>query len=326
MLTAEGQLGFGSWVDAHCDTILRLYKQKRHLTDESSDGHLDLPRMQKGGIGLQFFAVWIEPIYKPDRALLQTLEVFEYFHAEMDRAADKIRWIRNQEDVFTFQKQGGPAALLAIEGGEPVVSLQILRMLFRLGLRALTLTWNERNAIADGAGEEGTRGGLSHFGKDVVLEMHRLGMVVDVSHIAEPGFWDVLSLSERPVIATHSNAKAIHPHRRNLTDEQLDALKKVGGVTGLNLYPPFVGSGAVGLEQLLAHVHHIVDRVGPNHLGLGADFDGINKTPLGFSDVTTMPRLAEALSAAGYKDEDVRKMMGENILRVLAQVLPREEI
>jgi len=320
-------------VDAHIDTLLEIMvpparpiklPTPRKFGERSSKGHVDLPRLLESGVDLQIFAVYIQPEYKIERALHRALQVFDRFYKELHDHEDKMMLFTKVSDVREAEKQGKIAAMLSIEGGEAVeADLGILRMLYRLGLRAMTLTWNERNQIADGAGEGRTKGGLTNFGVELVKEMNNLGMVVDVSHLNDAGFFDVIETTTKPIIASHSNCRAVCNHRRNLTDDMIKILADNGGVMGMNFAPSFVDENKENatLERVLDHVDHIVKVASVDNVGLGSDFDGIETTPKGLEDVTRMPYLTEGLLKRGYKEDDIRKVLGENFLRVFRQVI-----
>ncbi|HMK83285.1 MAG TPA: dipeptidase [Candidatus Bathyarchaeia archaeon] len=320
-------------VDAHIDTLLEIMvpparpiklPTPRKFGERSSKGHVDLPRLLESGVDLQIFAVYIQPEYKIERALHRALQVFDRFYKELHDHEDKMMLFTKVSDVREAEKQGKIAAMLSIEGGEAVeADLGILRMLYKLGLRAMTLTWNERNQIADGAGEGRTKGGLTNFGVELVKEMNNLGMVVDVSHLNDAGFFDVIETTTKPIIASHSNCRAVCNHRRNLTDDMIKILADNGGVMGMNFAPSFVDENKENatLERVLDHVDHIVKVASVDNVGLGSDFDGIETTPKGLEDVTRMPYLTEGLLKRGYKEDDIRKVLGENFLRVFRQVI-----
>ncbi len=302
-------------VDAHCDTLSALGEQKL----SQNGGHLDIERMQKGGVTVQFFAVFISPEHK-GRELELALEQIDTFYRELEDAptVKPVCSVRRLENCI---QEGMQAAVLAVEGGEVLCgNIAVLRVLYRLGVRCLTLTWNNRNRLADGVGETGSNGGLTDFGRQVVREMNKLGMLIDVSHLSERGFWDVLEVSEKPVIASHSNARAVCNHPRNLTDSQIKALAGKGGVMGITFVPQFVDPGNPSLSRLLDHVDHIVHLAGTDCLGFGSDFDGIDKTILGLEDVSKYPSLYRGLLNRGYCDEDVEKLLGKNFLRVINRV------
>ena len=320
-------------VDAHIDTLLDVMvpparpvklPTPRKFGERSDKGHVDLPRLLEGGVDLQVFAVYIQPEYKIERALHRALQVFNRFFKELEEHEDKMMLFTRVNDVREAEKKGKIAAMLSIEGGEAAeADLGILRMLHRLGLRAMTLTWNERNQIADGAAEGRTKGGLTNFGVELVKEMNNLGMVVDVSHLSDAGFFDVMETTTKPIIASHSNCRALCNHRRNLTDEMIRTLADNGGVMGMNFAPAFVEEKKENatLERLLDHVDHVVKIAGVDHVGLGSDFDGIESTPKGLEDVTKMPYITEGLVKRGYREGDIVKILGENFLRVFKDVM-----
>lgn len=308
--------------DAHVDTVLAL-EQGRSFTSRSEAGHVDLPRLRAGGVDVQVFALYIEPQHKPERATARALHLWDVLRGALAAAGEEVRLCRTSADLDAAAAAGQLAAILSIEGGEAVgTDLALLRALHALGVRAMGLTWNERNAIADGAGEDGAQGGLTVFGRQVVAEMERLGMVVDVSHLCERSFWDVLATARGPVIASHSNARALCDHVRNLRDEQIRALAAAGGVMGMNFFANFLDAdpGRADLGRVCDHIDHICGLVGPGHVGLGSDFDGIGRTPAGLPDCSHMPAITAELLRRGHREEDVRAILGGNFLRVFRQV------
>ena len=308
-------------VDAHCDTLITLEDQQRRLGDDGKGGHLDLPRMISSGVKLQFFAAFISPQYR-HCATVRALDIIDIFYREMEAFSDQIEPVLSYPDIERLMSFGKSAALLAIEGGEALAGkLSVLRLFYRLGVRSLGLTWNGRNELADGVGEGRTGGGLTEFGVAAVKEMNRLGMLVDVSHLAEPGFWDVIKISRRPVIATHANSRSQCDHPRNLTDGQIKSLAATGGVIGLCFCPDFICPANPCLERLLDHMEHMASVAGVGCIGLGSDFDGIEKVAPGLEDVTCMPHLAEGLSKRGFKDSEIEMIMGGNWFRVIREVL-----
>ncbi len=310
-----------TFVDAHCDTITTIMKTGGAL--KSNTGHIDIDRLKKYDSFVQFFAAFISPEQAKMGALRRTLDIIDKLYREIEINKNDIMLCRNYSDIVNAINSGKVAAVLTIEGGEALEgSLSVLRMLYQLGVRAITLTWNFRNQIADGVADSVTNGGLTPFGRDVVSEMNRLGMMVDVSHLSEAGFWDVIHLSSAPIIASHSNAKKICRHSRNLTDEQLLALKKNGGVTGINLYPYFViNDGKAEMKHVISHIEHIVGLTGEDTLGLGSDFDGIDKTPVGLEGVQYFPDLINELLKLNYSESLINKIAGENFLRVIKTVV-----
>lgn len=310
-----------TFVDAHCDTITTIMKTGEAL--KSNTGHIDMDRLKKYDSFVQFFAAFISPEQAKMGALRRALDIIDKLYREIEINKNDIMLCRDYNDIANAIKSRKVAAVLTIEGGEALEgSLAVLRMLYQLGVRAITLTWNYRNQIADGVADSVTKGGLTPFGREVVAEMNSLGMLVDVSHLSESGFWDVISLSSSPIIASHSNAIKICSHSRNLTDEQLLALKKNGGVTGINLCPYFiVNEGKAEIKHVISHIEHIVGLTGEDTLGIGADFDGIDETPVGLEGVQSLSDLINELLKLNYSEALVNKIAGENFLRVLKTVI-----
>ncbi|MDI3270535.1 MAG: dipeptidase [Bacillota bacterium] len=310
-------------VDAHCDTVLDWTDGRRHLTPRTGEGHIDLPRLREGGVNLQIFALFVAPEYHHERSLPRLLQMLDAFYREIEAHRDEMVLCLTTEDMRRAKREGKVGALLSIEGAEPMGrDLARLRIFHRLGGRAMGLVWNGRNDLADGVGEEGTGGGLTRLGVETVREMERLGMMVDVSHLSEKGFWDVVSIATKPFIASHSNARALCDHPRNLKDEQIKALAERGGVMGLNFYAGFLTQGGEAtLDDVLDHAEHILQLVGPDHLGLGSDFDGISRAPKGLEDASFFPRFTEGLLARGYGEDVVKKVLGGNFLRVFGEVI-----
>ncbi|PYG87091.1 membrane dipeptidase [Ruminiclostridium sufflavum DSM 19573] len=308
-------------VDAHCDTITAIMEKGEEFYKNT--GHIDLVRLKKYDGFVQFFAAFISPAHAKMGALRRAADIIDKLYREIEANKDDILLCGNYNEVISAAERGKVAAVLTIEGGDALEgSLSALRMLYKLGVRALTLTWNYRNQIADGVADACTGGGLTPFGKEVIAEMNGLGMLVDVSHLSEAGFWDVLNISTAPIIASHSNAKKICNHRRNLTDEQLLALKKNGGVTGINLCPDFVLSdGKASIEHVIKHIEHIISLTGEDTLGLGADYDGIDTTPEGLEGVQCINSLLNELLKLNYSETLVSKIAGQNFLRVIKNVL-----
>jgi membrane dipeptidase len=309
-------------VDGHCDSVLELYKNERSFWKKGVQGHLDWPRLKEGKVNLQFLAFYIESEYKPAGALARLLELLAFFRKLQEEAPEKLQIVLSKKDLAAVSYSNN-SFLLTIEGGEVLEGkTSLIRILYELGFRCLTLTWNQRNALADGAWENLSRGGLTRHGIDVVKEMNKLGMLVDVSHLADAGFWDVLSITNKPIVASHSCCRTIYDHPRNLSDEQLVAIKNNNGVIGINFYPGFLGAGKTTIDCVINHLEHAASIAGVDHVGLGSDYDGINSTPEGLEDVTKIPYIAEKLLIRGWKEHEVEKIMGGNYLRVLFEILP----
>lgn len=307
-------------IDAHCDTLSVLEKQKRTLGENSPVGHVDLPRLAKAGVNVQFFALCTEDCVH--WATIKALQMIDSFYQEVKANSQHIEVIVRAHDVENIVKQDKIAALLTLEGGEPLAGeVALLRMFYRLGVRAITLTWNQRNQLADGVAEQGTQGGLTRAGMAVVKEMNRLGMVVDVAHLAEQGFKDVLSQSVKPVVVSHANCRALCEHPRNLQDWQIKACAETNGVIGLCYYPDFIHAQEPSLDRLLDHAVHMASVAGVECVGLGSDFDGIEKVTPGLEDVTKVPQLMQGLADRGFHKNEIAAIMGGNWLRLLKTVL-----
>lgn len=313
-------------VDTHCDVLYAMARQGRHLAEDSQVGHVDLGRLLKSGMRLEFFSGFLEPEYKPERALARQLDIIDRFWREVGADTTHFRVVRTREDVLALDTDPRIGALLSLEGAEAVLDTAVLRILFRLGVRCIGLTWNERNHLADGVGVGEGGGGLTPLGVEVAQACQELGILLDVSHLHPRSFWHLLDVTKGPLIASHSDAKAVHDHRRNLDDAQIRALAERGGVIGLNFAPGFLTDGPASIDDVLRHADHILEVAGDTTLGIGSDFDGIEHVPAGLEDVTRLPALAEAMLRHGYPETTVRRIMGENDRRVLLETLPAGEM
>jgi membrane dipeptidase len=314
-------------VDTHCDTLMKFMPQlsgsppARCLGERSDCGHIDLPRLIEGGVDCQTFAVYTGRRVNQPGATMTALKMIDVFYSECD-ANDGIVPVYSHDEILGAQKAGKVAALLAIEGAESLQGdLGVLRVLYRLGVRMLSFTWNWRTPFADGLDAKRSEGKLTDLGVDALREMERLGMVLDVSHISDSCFWDVVDLKEGAFIASHSNCRDVCDHQRNLTDDMIRALADHGGVMGMNFAPSFVDKDEATVERMVDHIDHIVDLVGPDHVGLGSDFDGIGSTPVGLEDASKMPNITRELVRREYSDDDVVKILGGNYLRVFKEIL-----
>ncbi|HHW30533.1 MAG TPA: membrane dipeptidase [Clostridiaceae bacterium] len=308
-------------VDAHCDTLSRIYDDKMDLM--KNNFHVDIERMQKYDGYVQFFAAFIDPAYCQAYAMRRAVQLIDKFYSQAELYKDNISLCYDIDSVNAALKERKIAAILTIEGGDALQGdLAALRTFYKLGVRSLCLTWNYRNEIADGVEDSSSDRGLTYFGRVVVREMNSLGMIIDISHISEKGFWDVIELSKAPVIASHSNAKAICNHIRNLTDSQIIAIKDNGGVIGINFYPYFLNNTAhASVKNIIRHIEYIASLIGCDNIGIGADFDGIDCTPLDISGVQDMYKVINELLRLNYTEKDVEKIAGGNFIRVISQVL-----
>ncbi len=304
--------------DCHCDTISRFGKDNYEFGRRNTAGHVDLPRLREGGIALQFFAVCTAPV-KERSFLLSALEQISRFHRCLAKNSLHLKSLENVEDLEAAEREGKIAALLALEGAEPLQgSPELLDIFYRLGMRALSLTWNYRNLYADGIGEGAAGGGLTRAGRIMVQGLSRKGIILDLSHLAERCFFEALELFPKPPLVSHANARQLCDHPRNLTDEQLKALACRGGVIGLNIYPPFISSGTgAGLEQLLDHFVHIAALIGVEHLAFGSDFDGIDCTVDEIGSATDYGALPRALCGRGFHPREVELIAWGNVNRIV---------
>ncbi|WP_085473708.1 dipeptidase [Sphingobacterium psychroaquaticum] len=351
-------------VDGHNDVIYESILPGRDIGKRMKVGHTDLPRLREGGVDVQVFAVWSDDKKFPKG------KAFKHANAQIDALEKMVKQnegeiaiAKSADDVQQILKTGKIVALIGVEGGNMIESsLENLETLYRRGARYLTLTWNYNLPWATAAAIEvktkSDQGkGLTEHGKEIIRKMNELGMMVDLSHGGERTFYDVLAVTSKPILVSHSNAYALMPHYRNLKDAQLEALKKNGGVVGVNFYSGFLDPGfnarveklyrqhfgAKGnyklsgtrqyeklpasikqqadapLEKLLEHIDYLVQKVGIDHVAVGSDYDGIESAPQQLNDVSKFPVLTDALLKRGYSKEDVAKIMGLNFLRILRE-------
>ncbi len=350
--------------DGHNDLPWRLREmgdlslRKIDLRQPQKDLHTDIPRLRKGGVGAQFWSAFVPAsTRKKGVAVTQTLEQIDLIHRLARTYPDVFELALSADDVERIRKQGKIASLIGVEGGHSIDnSLGVLRSLYALGVRYMTLTHSDTLDWADSATDEPKSHGLSPFGEQVVREMNRLGMLVDVSHVSAETMRAALRVSRAPVIASHSSAYAVAEHPRNVPDDVLHLIHKNGGVVMVNFFPGFVvPEGARATKEILqvgrelekkypdprefkaameqwrkehpypsGSVHHVVDHIehvirvaGADHVGLGSDFDGIGRTPRQLEDVSCYPSITQELLNRGHGKEEILKILGGNILRVL---------
>lgn len=311
--------------DCHCDTLTELYNKNASLYE--NEQHFDIKRQIALGGGLQFCAIYVPTeVFRYQGGLRYTLCLLDKYNQEIKKLHENgidVLQVRTAEDAGNVLKHKAATLLAIEEGGAIDGSLEALRCLYELGVRAMTLTWSNRNDIADGINEEATGSGLTLFGKQVVAEMNRLGMLVDVSHISTAGFWSVIETSTKPIIATHSNAKSLCSHPRNLNDEQIKALAQNGGLAGITFAGQFLEEDwrNACIESVYKHIDYMLNLIGnDDHIGFGSDFDGISHPPYNIQGVQDYKPLIEYLSKY-YSDETINKFTHQNVINLLQKVL-----
>ena len=311
--------------DCHCDTLTELYNKNASLYE--NEQHFDIKRQIALGGGLQFCAIYVPTeVFRYQGGLRYTLCLLDKYNQEIKKLHENgidVLQVRTAEDAGNVLKHKAATLLAIEEGGAIDGSLEALRCLYELGVRAMTLTWSNRNDIADGINEEATGSGLTLFGKQVVAEMNRLGMLVDVSHISTAGFWSVIETSTKPIIATHSNAKSLCSHPRNLNDEQIKALAQNGGLAGITFAGQFLEEDwrNACIESVYKHIDYMLNLIGnDDHIGFGSDFDGISHPPYNIQGVQDYKPLIEYLSKY-YSDETINRITHQNVINLLQKVL-----
>ncbi len=355
-------------IDTHSDTTPKFENPEWDFAKRQPDGHIDIPRLREGGYDAVFWAIYMGKTQGDGKAIKTALRRIDSVHETVRRHPDDLMLATSARDVKRAAREGKIACLMGIEGGHIIENdLAALRMFYSLGVRYMTLTHSFNIDWADSAGTGETiapeHGGLTDLGRDVVREMNRLGMMVDVSHVADSTFWDVIETTKAPIIASHSSCRALADHPRNMSDDMIRALAKNGGVVQINFYPGYIDPKRVELmaklrpefdevqkkfadepQKLFAarrdifkraiaeaggpspsrwvvdHVEHVIKLVGDDYVGLGADWDGVPEMPAGLEDVSKVPSITEELVRRGYSEKTIKKVMGGNLLRVMAAV------
>jgi membrane dipeptidase len=281
--------------------------------------HTDIPRLRQGGVGGQFWSVFVPATLQGGSAVTATLEQIDVVHRMVRKYPDTFELATTAADVERIFKAGRIASLIGMEGGHSINnSLATLRMLHAVGARYMTLTHSTNIAWADSGTDKPKLGGLSAFGEEVVREMNRLGMLVDLSHTSVDAMLDVLRVSEAPIIFSHSDARALNDHGRNVPDDVLRLLPKNGGIVMVTFVPDFLKAGGKAtLADAANHMDHVRKIAGSDHVGIGSDFDGIPTVPVGLEDVSKYPALTAELLRRGWPEVDIRKALGMNVLRVM---------
>jgi len=363
-------------IDTHADTPQRFLDEGFDIgsTDPNDIGHISLEKAQRGNLGAEFFSIWVEPETNKGQFAKHTFDLIDAVYEQAARHPDRMMMAFSPDDIERAHREHKLAALMGIEGGHSIENdIHLLRDYYRLGVRYMTLTWSNTNEWGDSSGDINDpkvehHNGLTDFGKQVVVEMNRLGMMVDISHVADKTFWDAIATSKAPVIASHSSARALVDAPRNMTDDMLKAVAKNGGVVQVNFFDGFIDqnfSNALNaqraehaaaiqkqvdemkaqgkqvtyvdmdrlerewiskiprppLKSLIDHIDHIAKVAGIDHVGLGSDFDGVSgATPQGIDSAADLPKITQALLDRGYSADDIRKILGENTMRVFREV------
>jgi membrane dipeptidase len=355
-------------VDTHDDTTQRLLDGQFDLGRRNADGGIDIPRMKEGGLGAIFFSIWVPSSVKGPEAVKRALAQMDAVRGQVRKYPKNLALATTAAEIRAARVQGKIAVLMGVEGGHMIAGdLAELRKYAALGVRYMTLTHSGNSEWADSSGDKAEHNGLSEFGKDVVREMNRMGMMVDISHVSDKTFYDALEISKAPMIASHSSCRALCGNPRNMTDEMMKALAAKGGVVQINYYVRFLSQEfddamqanaefvkqmeadvqklcadneacqlmegdrrtralveqgklpRVGWEKIIEHIDHAVKVAGMDHVGLGSDWDGAGM-PYGMEDASMLPKITEALLRKGYSEQDVRKILGENTLRLMGEV------
>lgn len=320
-------------VDMHCDTILRIFDEGGSLLE--NDFNIDLRKMLKGDYLLQNFAMFVN-LGDNDDPLTKAQRLIDLYYREIEKNKDLIKPVFSYQDIENNQKDGLMSAMLTLEEGAVVNNdLAILRNYYRLGVRMITLTWNHPNGIGypnlvstkeyKDLYHINDENGLTDFGIEYVKEMERLGMIIDVSHLGDAGFYDVLKYTTKPFVASHSNARSVCGVARNMSDDMIKLLAKRNGVMGINFCGDFLKTSKNGgerscIKDMVNHILYIKDLVGIDYIGLGSDFDGISQD-LELKDASMMPMLKDALFEAGLKEEEIEKVFYKNVLRLYQTIL-----
>lgn len=348
-------------LDSHCDTpsqILRL----RDLSVDNTRGHVDFPKLLRGGVNATFFALYIPKELSADEGWAYAGRMLEATREAVLKNSSVARFATSEAQARANADEGLVSVFLGLENASPIAEdLERLEWFHSQGVRYVTLCHNADNQVCDSAAQGSTHHGLSPFGRKVVAKMNEMGMIIDCAHISDEAFWDVLECSSKPVVSTHSCCRALSPHRRNMTDDMIKALAAAGGVIQINFYPVFLDyafgkvldspqvswyeeaeqdfiknpsdSRAVArwneacdmllsldrpsYELVCDHIDHVVQLVGPDHVGIGSDFDGICVPPSGLEDVSRISVVFEQLRKRNYSEEDIAKIAGGNFLRVM---------
>ena len=314
-------------LDSHCDTPTQIVRG-RDLSKDNENAHIDIPKLKRGGVDAAFFALYIPARLSENAAYECALRQYEAVKDVVQSNPCSVAFALTEAHAHENKANGLFSVFLGLENGSPIGhSLERLQEFYDKGVRYMTLCHSKDNQICDSCAGNRTWGGLSPFGREVVAEMNRLGMLIDVSHVSDDTFYDVLECSTSPVVATHSCCRTLADHPRNMTDDMIKALAAQGGVMQVNFYPVFLqddyelepqSSVIPSYTRIADHIDHVVELVGIDHVGIGSDFDGIEVAPDGLEDVSKMPVLFDELRRRGYSEDDLAKLASRNFFNVLS--------
>lgn len=354
-------------IDTHADTPQMMLDEGYDLADPASPFMISIPKMREGHLGAEFFSIWVQVEWSRATLVRRTLDLIDVVHEQVARHSDALGFARTADDIVRLHEQKKIAILMGLEGGHAIENdLRVLDSYYRLGVRYMTLTHTRNTDWADSSKGKPRWNGLTDFGRKVVERMNLLGMMVDISHVSDKTFEDVLAVTKAPLIASHSSCRALSNQPRNLTDDMIRALAKNGGVVQVNFYSAFIdpayarafqaiekqGEAEVAAarkrygedrkrlaeeerriwaryeanlptpsyQRIADHIEHIVKVAGADYAGLGSDFDGVNSIPRGMEDASKLPHLVRELARRGMSEEDLEKILGGNLLRVMRRV------
>ena len=355
-------------IDTHADTPQMMLDDGYDLADPNSPFMISIPKMQKGHLGAEFLSIWVDVDWPPQDLIHRALDLIDVVNQQVARHADALELAQSADDIVRIHRAGKVAILMGVEGGHIIEDdLRMLEIFYHLGVRYMTLTHTKNTKWADSSTDKAQWNGLTEFGRRVVERMNRLGMLVDISHVSDKTFYDVLATTKAPVIASHLSCRAISPQPRNMTDDMIQALARNGGVMDINFYSAFLDPAYArahealskevdaevkaareqknkegqrltyaqeneirrryearlptpSFERIADHIDHVVRVTGVDHVGLGSDFDGVDSIPQGMEDASKIPNLVIELARRGYAEDDLVKILGGNLLRVMRQV------
>lgn len=310
-------------IDLHCDTIGHLI-DNNNIELKRNNLSIDIEKLKTGNSLAQFFALFID-LAKYNKPFNRAMDMLNKFYEEIEKNNRDISVAKNIGDLEINRESGKISAFLTIEEGEAIEgSLKNLRNFYELGVRLMTLTWNYENSIGyPNCKEELRNKGLKPFGLEVIEEMNNLGMIIDVSHLSDGGFYDVAKYSKSPFVASHSNSREMCNHRRNLTDDMIRVLSDKGGITGINFEKYFLieSGNRSDVESMLRHIMHIYKVGGIDVLAIGSDFDGIDPNNLEIGSMDKIGKLIDGLKKSGFNESELDKILYKNALRVIREVL-----